>query len=259
MLRDPHHDAPPDLNIDGVSLSIGGFHILRDVSLKVARSSITGLIGPNGSGKTTLFNVASGYMRPQSGRIELHGTDVTGLSIQERCRRGMVRTFQTPKVFEEMTVLENVMVGASKLTSTSMIGDMLGIPSSARQKREMMELAESECERVGLGPVRSVLARNLTGGQRRILEIARANVGEPRILMLDEPSSGLNVEEIDRLKDLIVQLNADGMSIFLVSHDLDLMNVVEQMYVLNFGQILTSGTVEAVKSDRQVHEVYLGV
>jgi len=260
MQHDIHlHDGPPDLRIAGISLSIGGFHILRNVSLDVARNSITGLIGPNGSGKTTLFNVASGYMCPQAGRVELHGADVTGLSIQERCRRGMVRTFQTPKVFEEMTVLENVMVGTAKMTRSSMLGDMFGVPNSSRQKRQMLEMAEAECERFGLERIKSTLAKNLTGGQRRILEIARANVGQPRILMLDEPSSGLNIEEIDNLKDWIRQLNSDGMSIFLVSHDMDLLNVVEHIYVLNFGEILTSGTVEAVKNNRQVHEVYLGV
>ena len=259
MQPNTHPDERPDLRIDGVSLSVGGFQILRGVNLDVAANSITGLIGPNGSGKTTLFNVASGYMRPQSGRVELHGDDVTGLSIQERSRRGMVRTFQTPKVFEELTVLENIMVGVSKMTRSSMLGDMLRLPNSLRQQRLMLEMAEVECQRFGLDPIKSSLAKNLTGGQRRILEIARGNVGQPKILMLDEPSSGLNVDEIDNLKDWIRQLNADGMSIFLVSHDMDLLNVVGYMYVLNFGEILTSGTVEAVKNDRQVHEIYLGV
>lgn len=161
MLQDVHvQNGSPDLRIAGVSLAIGGFRILREVSIEIASKSITGLIGPNGSGKTTLFNVASGFMRPQVGRVELYGADITALSIQERCRRGMVRTFQTPKVFEEMTVLENIMVGTSKLTNSSMLGDMFGTPHSARQKRQMLEMAETECRRFGLEAFKCTPAKN---------------------------------------------------------------------------------------------------
>jgi ABC-type branched-subunit amino acid transport system ATPase component len=241
-----------------VSWQVGGFKILKGISLEVRAGSITGLIGPNGSGKTTLFNVISGYIRPTSGAVLLGDRNICALSVQERGRLGIVRTFQTPRVFEDMTVLENVMVGATKRTATGFLGDLLG-RSSSSVLRSVQRMAEEECERFGLSRLNSRLAGTLTGGQRRVLEIARAYVGRPGILMLDEPSSGLNDDEIASLRHWIKDLNGEGMSILLVSHDMELMNVVQTTAVLSFGEVIASGCVDDVKRDQRVQDVYLGV
>ena len=252
-------DAAPLLALQGVGHGFGGFTVLRDVAFDVPAGRRTGLIGPNGSGKTTLFNIVTGYISPLQGNVLYEGKPLAGLSVQERSRRGLVRTFQTPQVFEHMTVLENVMVGCCKVTRSGMVGDLLRIGSSRAQLARIRELAEAACERFELSPLRARLARDLTAGQRRILEIARAVVGRPRLLLLDEPSSGLNDEEIEQLRLWITRLNQDGMTILLVSHDMGLMAVADTVHVLNFGQIIVSGPMEEIQRDARVREVYLGV
>ena len=246
------------LKLDRVSWQVGGFKVLKDVSLDVRAGSITGLLGPNGSGKTTLFNVISGYIRPTSGTVLLGDRSICALSVQERGRLGIVRTFQTPRVFEDMTVLENVMVGATKRTASGFLADLLGLSSSSAVFRSVHRMAEEGCERFGLSHLNSQLAGTLTGGQRRVLEIARAYVGKPAVLLLDEPSSGLNDDEIGSLRHWIKDLNMEGMSIMLVSHDMELMNVVQTTSVLNLGEVIASGCVSDVKRDHRVQEVYLG-
>lgn len=250
--------SPQTLTLDSVSWQVGGFKILKGVSMEVRAGTITGLIGPNGSGKTTLFNVISGYIKPTSGTVQFGARNICTLSIQQRGRLGIVRTFQTPRVFENMTVLENVMAGAAKNTASGFLADLFGLPTSCAVFRSIRREAEEGCERFGLSNLISRPAGTLTGGQRRVLEIARACVGRPGILMLDEPSSGLNDDEIATLRHWIRNLNEEGMSILLVSHDMELMNVVQTTAVLNFGEVIASGCVDDVKRDRRVQEVYLG-
>jgi ABC-type branched-subunit amino acid transport system ATPase component len=158
-----------------------------------------------------------------------------------------------------MTVLENVMVGCTKLTRTTMLQDLLRTPTARGQMREIRERAEAACERFQLTALRDLPAASLTAGQRRILEIARAVAGEPRLLLLDEPSSGLNVQEIDGLRDWIVRLNEEGITILLVSHDMGLMTVARTVHTLYFGEIIASGDMAAIQRDPRVREVYLGV
>ena len=170
-----------------------------------------------------------------------------------------MRTFQTPQVFEQMTVIENIMVGCAKLTRTTMLQDLLRTPAARGQMREIRERAEAACERFQLGGLRDLPAASLTAGQRRILEITRAVVGRPQLLLLDEPSSGLNVQEIENLRDWIVRLNAEGITILLVSHDMGLMTVARTVHTLYFGEIVASGDMAAIQRDPRVREVYLGV
>lgn len=251
--------AEPILALKEVGHSFGGLSVLRSVTLDVPEGGIIGLIGPNGSGKTTLFNIVSGYIRPMAGMVSYRGGTLGRESIQQRGVAGLVRTFQTPQVFEQMTVLENVMVGCTKLTRTSMLQDLLRTPAARGQMREIRDRAEAACERFQLTALRDLPAASLTAGQRRILEIARAVVGEPRLLLLDEPSSGLNVQEIDDLRDWIVRLNEEGITILLVSHDMGLMTVARTVHTLYFGEIIASGDMAAIQRDPRVREVYLGV
>lgn len=251
--------SDPLLALREVGHAFGGLSVLRSVTFDVEKGGIVGLIGPNGSGKTTLFNIVSGYIRPQAGAVIYAGAPLGRASIQHRGLAGLVRTFQTPQVFERMTVLENVMVGCSKLERTTMMQDLLRTRASRARLREMAERAHGVCDRFGLGSLRNVPAASLTAGQRRILEIARAVAGEPRLLLLDEPSSGLNAQEIDHLRDWILRLNQEGMTILLVSHDMGLMAVAHTVHTLYFGEIIASGDMATIQRHPRVREVYLGV
>ncbi|WMT76423.1 ABC transporter ATP-binding protein [Bradyrhizobium sp. Ash2021] len=246
------------LALDRLGHSFGGFAVLRSVTFSVPVGDIVGLIGPNGSGKTTLFNIVSGYIAHRHGSVLYGKRDLSGTSIQERSKAGMVRTFQTPKVFEQMTVIENIMVGACKITRSGMIEDLLRLPRSRSDLRHLRERAEEICVKFDLADVRNQLSRTLPAGQRRILEIARAVIGQPKLLMLDEPSSGLNADEIANLRRWIELLNAEGTSILLVSHDMELMGVADRVHVLYFGEIIASGDMGEIQRNAKVREVYLG-
>lgn len=245
------------LKLDDVGHSFGGFTVLRSVTLSVPAGGLVGLIGPNGSGKTTLFNIISGYLPLQSGTIRFRDELLTTQTVQHRNRAGMVRTFQTPKIFERLTVLENIMVGACKLTRTGMIQDLLRLPHARSEVGQIHSLAERVAGEFGLDGALS--ARTLPTGPRRILEIARALVGEPKLLMLDEPSAGLNHEEMQQLIAAIRRINKSGLSILLVSHDMELMAVAETVHVLNFGEIIAKGDMAAIQQNANVREVYLGI
>jgi ABC-type branched-subunit amino acid transport system ATPase component len=185
------------------------------------------------------------------------GRALSTQSVQDRSRAGMVRTFQTPKIFERMTVLENIMAGACKITRTGIVQDLLRSPHARSELRRLRTLAESVAADLGLAE--DLPAANLTAGQRRILEIARALVAQPRLLMLDEPSAGLNRGEMRQLIATIERLNDAGLAILLVSHDMELMAVAETVHVLNFGEIIARGDMAAIQQNAGVREVYLGM
>jgi ABC-type branched-subunit amino acid transport system ATPase component len=221
------------LALDQVEHRFGGFTVLRSVTFSVPEAGIVGLIGPNGSGKTTLFNIISGYLALQAGSIMYDGRALSTQSVQDRSRAGMVRTFQTPKIFERMTVLENIMAGACKITRTGIVQDLLRSPHARSELRRLRTLAESVAADLGLAE--DLPAANLTAGQRRILEIARALIAT-----------------IERLNDA-------GLAILLVSHDMELMAVAETVHVLNFGEIIARGDMAAIQQNAGVREVYLGM
>lgn len=247
------------LSLREIGHSFGGLSVLRSVSFDVPEGKVVGLIGPNGSGKTTLFNIVSGYIAPRTGAIVYRGEALGRQTIQQRGRAGLVRTFQTPQIFEQMSVLENVMVGCCKLTRTTMLQDLLRTPSARAQMREIKRAAEEACARFQLSALSALPAASLTAGQRRILEIARAVVGRPSLLLLDEPSSGLNSQEIEHLREWIMRLNREGMTVLLVSHDMGLMTVADTVHALYFGEIIASGDMATIQRDPKVREVYLGV
>jgi branched-chain amino acid transport system ATP-binding protein/nonpolar-amino-acid-transporting ATPase len=246
------------LELRDIAHNFGGFRALDGVELSVRRGAICGLIGPNGSGKTTLFNVATGYIQPTQGDVIFNRSDMRPLAVAQRSRAGLVRTFQTPKVFDGMTVLQNVMAGRSRLARTSLLTDLLRTRHARAQYETMCSVAESVCQEFELSRLMHSPATKLTAGQRRIVELARAVACEPELLLLDEPSSGLSAEETDRLKDAIRALKARGISVLLVSHDMGLMSVAETVSVLYFGRIIARGTMDEVRQDEQVRQVYLG-
>ncbi len=252
-------DAAPLLQLQGIAHQFGGLSVLSKVELAVPAGRIVGLIGPNGSGKTTCFNIVSGFLRPKAGSVRFGGDDVTGWSVQRRGTAGLVRTFQTPKVFEHMTVLENLMAGEYKTTRSGFIGALLALPGARREFAAMRERATACAERFGLSKLLHAVSGSLPAGQRRIVELARACIAAPRALLLDEPSSGLNTEEIGTLRHWIEKLNAEGLTILLVSHDMGLMTVCDRAHVLYFGEIIASGSLDEVQDDPRVREAYLGV
>lgn len=239
--------------------SFGGLTVLRDVSFTVPEGSVIGLIGPNGSGKSTLFNIITGFLFPIAGQVLYRGKNIARFSVQQRSMAGLVRTFQTPKIFEHLTVIENVMAGAIKLTRSGLLADAIAIPRARAEMQRMREMAMDVCGKFALDGVRDVIAARLTAGQRRLVELARAYIGKPSVLLLDEPSAGLNTEEIALLESRLRTLNGEGITIFLVSHDMQLMAIAGSVHVLSFGKIIASGIMADLQKNAKVREVYLGL
>ncbi|MGQ3672742.1 ABC transporter ATP-binding protein [Xanthobacter sp. TB0136] len=255
----PSGTDTPSLELKSVGHRFGGFQVLHDVSFKVPDTGITGLMGPNGSGKTTLFNIISGFLTPTFGEVLFRNRDIRAKSVRQRSLDGLVRTFQTPKVFERLTVAENVMVGAFKSGRSGFFSGLAGLPSAWREVASMREQAWTTARLFDLDGVFDRPSALLTAGQRRLLELARAYQGRPRLLMLDEPSSGLTTIEIEVLIVKLKLLAEEGIAILLVSHDMELMGVTQVVHVLNFGRIIASGTMAEVQEDASVREAYLGV
>jgi ABC-type branched-subunit amino acid transport system ATPase component len=205
-----------------------------------------------------LFNIASGFLIPAAGEIRLESRAITGDSVPARSRAGLIRTFQTPKVFGHMTVAENVAMGLYMETRAGFAAAMLRTPGERREYRHIEAEAEKMMDRFGLTPLRDVRAGELPAGQQRIVEIARARMAAPRLLLLDEPSSGLSHDEVQMLSRWIEELAAEGITILLVSHDMGLMSVCQQVHALYFGKIIASGTMADIQADPAVREAYLG-
>ncbi|MFG1371973.1 ABC transporter ATP-binding protein [Xanthobacter oligotrophicus] len=249
---------PAFFAVDGVARSFGGFQVLADVSLAIGQGEVVGLLGPNGSGKTTLFNIATGFLPPSAGAVRFCGRDISRLSVQERSRLGVVRTFQTPKVFEGLTVRDNVALGFYRQMRAGMVESLFGAPRARREVADARAASEPLLARFGLKPLADTAAARLTAGQRRNLEVARALAGAPRLLMLDEPSTGLTRDEAMALADMLLDLSAEGMTLFVVSHDMEFLRIVGRAHVLSFGRIIATGTMAEIQADPQVRQIYFG-
>jgi ABC-type branched-subunit amino acid transport system ATPase component len=236
----------PILEVQDVSVRFGGVQALQAVSLSARPATVTGLIGPNGAGKTTLFNVITGLEKPAAGRVSIGRVDVTALAPYRRARLGVARTFQRLEVFGSLSVRENVLTGAEF--------------GSDRTRAECAKLADSILERVGLSGVAANRVDTLPTGMARLVELGRALASEPRLLLLDEPSSGLDEFETETFGDLLLQVSALGTAILLVEHDIDLvMRVCSDVHVLDFGRMVAHGTPEQVRANPEVQAAYLGV
>lgn len=242
-----------------MTLSFGGLAAVHDVSFGVTRGIIKAVIGPNGAGKTTLFNIISGFLTPDRGQIIYRGEAIQGWPAHAVAAKGIARTFQVVQLFDHMTVLENVMVARHRLTRAGLAGGILRLPSMRREEAAIKARAWETLEFVGLADRAHQPAGFLPLGLKRLLEIARALASEPRLLLLDEPASGLDQIESDRLGEMILTLRERGLTILLVEHDMSLtMEVAEEIVVLNYGKLLAEGPPRAIQKHPEVIAAYLG-
>jgi len=245
----------------GVVVRFGGLVALDGVDVEAVPGRITGLIGPNGAGKTTMFNVICGFQAPAAGTVTLDGADITGYGPAHRARMGLGRTFQRMELFRSLTVRENVALAAEAMH----VGDdpftQLGIVRAGRRVRsQVADITEELLTATGLRPVAGRLAGEISTGQGRLVELARALARGPRILLLDEPSSGLDVKESKAFGRLLVDLVAErGIGILMIEHDMSLvLNICDPIYVLDFGKPLMTGTPNEVRNSELVRDAYLG-
>jgi branched-chain amino acid transport system permease protein len=251
----------PLLEIKGLSKSFGGIHAVRNVDLTVMPGSIVGIIGPNGSGKTTFFNLVTGLTQPSSGSVMLAGEDVTGLPPHVIVERGIARTFQNLRLFSNMTVMENVLVGTHTRTKTGALGAVLRTPGVRREEEAARERALEGLRIFGnrLMPRLEHLARTLSYANRRRLEITRALVSEPVLLLFDEPTAGMNPTETLELTDQLKHLRDRGVTVLMIEHKLAVVNqIADKVIVLDHGEKIAEGTPEQIHSNKEVLRAYLG-
>ena len=247
----------PVLVVDKIRKQFGGLVAVNDISFDIAAGQIVGLIGPNGAGKSTTFNLITGVLSKTSGQVTFCGEDVSALPSRDISRKGMARTFQHVKMIADMTVLENVAMGAYTRGSSGVVSSMLRTNQAEEQR--LMKEAQRQLERIGMGAYLHEQAGNLAMGPQRLMEIARALCCDPALLLLDEPAAGLRHKEKQALAAVLRQLQSEGMSILLVEHDMDLvMDVCDQLVVMEFGTLLTRGTPAEVQANPAVRAAYLG-
>ena len=244
------------LRVEGVSISLGGLHALKNVYFEIGKNEVVGLIGPNGAGKTTLFNALCGLVTPDSGSFFLNGTKQNFPRPYNLVDLGIARTLQSVGLFSGLTVLENVMIGAQHLARTGLIS--AAFARNSKDEKRISEKARIALERVYAGDLAGRRADTLSYPDTKRVAIARALVSEPTILLLDEPASGLGAQDIEWMNSLIRNLSAH-MSVLLVEHHMDvIMSVCSKIYVLNFGEVIASGDAETVRRDPAVMAAYLG-
>nr|WP_326528480.1 branched-chain amino acid ABC transporter ATP-binding protein/permease [Rhodoferax sp.] len=245
------------LDVNKIRKQFGGLTAVNDISFSINAGQIVGLIGPNGAGKSTTFNLITGVLGLTTGQVQFRGETISGLPSREIARRGMSRTFQHVKMIPEMTVLENVALGAQLRGHKNAISSMLRLDRAEEQS--LLREAAKQLERIGMGSSMHELAGNLAMGPQRLLEIARALCSDPALLLLDEPAAGLRHQEKKALAGVLRQLRGEGVSILLVEHDMDLvMDVCDHLVVMEFGTLLTQGTPEEIQQSPAVRAAYLG-
>ena len=255
--------AQPLLQLDNISKSFGGLQCISHLDIDVREGEVVSVIGPNGAGKTTLFNLITGMYRPDAGDIRLDGESIVGLAPHKITNRGVARTFQTLRLFLNMSVKDNVMAATYGRTHASLLESILRLPRARREERESNELAQEKLSFFGqrlMGYRWNQPAYSLSYANRRRLEIARATATKPRILLLDEPAAGMNPVETHEIAELIGELRKDGgYTILVIEHDMHVVEVIsDRVIALDHGEKIAEGTYEQVATNPRVVEAYLG-
>jgi ABC-type branched-subunit amino acid transport system ATPase component len=247
------------LEASRVVKSFGGFHALAGCSLEIARGSITGIIGPNGAGKSTLFNVLGGLLAPESGDVSFEGRSILSLRPDERARIGVVRTFQISRELGELTVLENMLLASPHQYGESVWRSIFTPARVRAQERTAAEKARALLDQVNLAQLADEQAKNLSGGQKKLLEISRALMLEPKIILLDEPTAGVSPVMTEALAQTILKLRNQGLTFAIIEHDMDVIaQLCAPIFVLAEGRTLMRGTFREVASNGEVMSAYLG-
>ena len=250
---------PDILSTEHLTKRFGGLTAVNDITFQVMEGSVAALIGPNGAGKTTLFNMLTGSAKPTAGTVTFDGHRISGLPEYRIVRLGIGRTFQHMALFPTMTVLENVIVGVSCRMHVDVLRIVLGTAGARREELQARQTADELLEFVGIARLRNRLARELSYGDARRTAIARAMASGPRMLMLDEPAAGMNTAETMRLLELIRAINARGVTVLVIEHNMDfIMNLADHITVLDHGDCIASGNADEIQKNPRVVEAYLG-
>ena len=245
--------------VSKITKRFGGLEALKDLDLRIESGELAALIGPNGAGKSTFFNVISGVMRPTSGKVFFEGKDITGIKPHRIAEKGLVRTFQATTLFTHLSVLANVEIACHIAAKPNTVGEVIGLPSVKQRENEARQVAIDIVKTTGLESVSGELANNLPHGYQRALGVAIALATHPKLLCLDEPVTGMNVEETRFMTELISRIRQEGTTILLIEHTMRVvMGICDRITVINFGRKIAEGNPEEIKSNKDVIEAYLG-